>query len=78
MDLFEALRVVLPQTPWVAIAWLVVGTLRHMQAGALAREWFRPFLAQRWVRLMRKSGASDKEVRAFVREYALNGQGRSP
>jgi hypothetical protein len=79
VDLTEALRDLLPlATPWFAGVWLVIGSLRYLQAGAFFAEWTRPWLSRRWERKLRSLGASDKELRKFVSDYALRGQGRSP
>lgn len=66
MELTEVLQA----APWLAIVWLIVAALRLLRTSGVFRDWSRVIESAVWVRRLRRLGASKKEIRKFLREYA--------
>ncbi len=71
MTLDLALTTLIGSGAGVAVAWLALKTVRHLKIRRLLRTWLLPYFALRWVRVLRKHGVPEKEIRKFLVEYAL-------
>ncbi|MDQ7877301.1 hypothetical protein Q9R08_04855 [Microbacterium sp. QXD-8] len=74
-QIFETLTNSAPLGAWLGfIAWLI----KTLQLGHHVQRFLRSLECAVWERMLRSRGASDKELRRFIREFAIGGRGPSP
>lgn len=76
--LVDILGILIPSTQGVAWVWLTFVIAKHLHLAVLLGRFARLVESSAWEHKLRKTGATDKQVRDFIRDFALAEAGRSP
>ncbi|WP_438354377.1 hypothetical protein [Microbacterium sp. CJ88] len=70
MDPNQILVEVLRSTPWYCVVWLALSLSKRLRVGDVLFELTRMAICDAYVRRLRRYGASDKQIRAFIARFA--------